>query len=58
LILGAQDRTYSAADPLIIWKPLQPLAGNDHRAIGIGFGTLATCGAGFAEFGAAFAKRG
>jgi hypothetical protein len=51
LILGPQDRTYSAADPLIIWKPLQTVAGNDHLDIGIALGTLA-------EFGVAFAKRG
>jgi hypothetical protein len=59
VILGPQDRAYSAADPLIIWKPLQEVAGNDRRGIGIALTSpFAVVGAAFADIGAAVANVG
>src|ERR1700722_13509700 len=43
MILGQQDKTYSAADPLIIWKPLQTVAWNHQCGVGIGFATHCRC---------------
>ena len=55
VILGPQDRGYSAADPLIIWKPLQTMAWNDIAGTGM---TFAGLGAALADPGAALAKKG
>src|ERR1700756_2419627 len=45
VILGPQDRAYSAADPLIIRKPFQTMARNDIGGTGMSFAGLgpATC---------------